>query len=117
MPGMVEGHSHVFERAIWRYVYCGYCDRMDPNGKTGCTRSSPTTLSSARRNPLDALDDPDALLSGLAPGPDLLRWSHQDLSTSPGESHRPIGVLNASGHILNVNSKALELAGLLLPGR
>ncbi|MGB0752043.1 MAG: amidohydrolase, partial [Gammaproteobacteria bacterium] len=34
MPGMVEGHSHVFEGAIWRYVYCGYFDRTDPNGKT-----------------------------------------------------------------------------------
>ena len=31
-------------------------------------------------------------------------------------SSRPIGVLNASGHILNVNSKALELAGLLRTG-
>jgi len=29
---------------------------------------------------------------------------------------RPIGLLHASGHILNVNSKALELAGLLRTG-
>ena len=29
---------------------------------------------------------------------------------------RPVGVMHASGHILNVNSRALELAGLLRPG-
>ena len=29
MPGMVEGHSHVSEGVFWRYVYCGFFDRMD----------------------------------------------------------------------------------------
>ena len=33
MPGIVEGHSHVAEGAMWRFVYCGYFDRTDPDGK------------------------------------------------------------------------------------
>ena len=34
MPGFVEGHSHTMEGTLWRYVYCGYFDRTDPDGKT-----------------------------------------------------------------------------------
>ena len=34
MPGLVEGHSHTMEGTLWRFVYCGYFDRTDPDGKT-----------------------------------------------------------------------------------
>ena len=34
MPGLVEGHSHVAEGVQWRFVYCGYFDRTDPDGTT-----------------------------------------------------------------------------------
>ena len=33
MPGFVEGHSHLIEGVLWRFVYCGFFDRMDPQGK------------------------------------------------------------------------------------
>ena len=33
MPGFVEGHSHVGEGVYWRYVYCGFFDRTDPDGR------------------------------------------------------------------------------------
>ena len=33
MPGLVEGHAHTMEGTLWRYVYCGFFDRGDPNGK------------------------------------------------------------------------------------
>ena len=33
MPGFVEGHAHTMEGTLWRYVYCGYFDRTDPDGK------------------------------------------------------------------------------------
>jgi predicted amidohydrolase YtcJ len=32
-PGLVEGHSHVAEGVMWRFVYCGFFDRTDPDGK------------------------------------------------------------------------------------
>ena len=33
MPGLVEAHSHLMAGTLWRYVYCGYFDATDPNGK------------------------------------------------------------------------------------
>src|SRR3954468_13758038 len=33
MPGLVEGHSHTTEGTYWRYVYVGYFDRTDPDGR------------------------------------------------------------------------------------
>lgn len=117
MPGMVEGHSHVFEGAIWRYVYCGYFDRMDPNGKIWPGLASLDEIIERLKESSDALDDPDAPLSGWSLDPIYYGGrtvTRQDLDRA--SPNRPIGVLNASGHILNVNSKALELAGLLRPG-
>ena len=32
-PGFVEGHAHTMEGTLWRHVYCGFFDRMDPDGK------------------------------------------------------------------------------------
>ena len=32
MPGLVEGHSHLFEGALWSKLYCGYFDRQKPDG-------------------------------------------------------------------------------------
>ena len=33
MPGLVEGHSHMMEGTYWRYIYSGYFDRTDPEGR------------------------------------------------------------------------------------
>src|SRR5690606_32362146 len=33
MPGLVEGHSHLFEGVVWRYIYVGFYDRRGPDGK------------------------------------------------------------------------------------
>lgn len=33
MPGFVEAHSHLLEGALWRFVYVGLHDRLDPDGR------------------------------------------------------------------------------------
>ena len=33
LPGFVEGHSHLMEGALWRFVYVGFHDRLDPDGR------------------------------------------------------------------------------------
>ena len=33
MPGLVEGHCHLMEGAMWDAVYLGYYDRRGPDGK------------------------------------------------------------------------------------
>lgn len=117
MPGLVEGHSHAMEGSLWSYVYCGYFDRLDPDGKLW---PGLTTIEAAteRLKEADAdLEDPDQALSGWALDAiyfDNRRVGRHDLDQV--STRRAIGVMNANGHILNVNSKALELAGLLRKG-
>ena len=117
LPGFVEGHAHTMEGTLWRYVYCGYFDRMDPNG-TLCEGAKSIDAVLARLKAAETkLDSSETPLSGWALDPIYmgnLRVSRQDLDKV--SKTRPIGVLHASGHILNVNSKALEMAGLLKAG-
>lgn len=117
MPGFVEGHSHAFEGAIWRHVYCGWFDRMDPNGKVWTGVRSIDAVVDRLLEEQGKLDAPDAPLTGWALDPIYFgnrRMTRHDLDRVSRD--RPIGVMHASFHILNVNSKALELAGLLRPG-
>lgn len=117
MPGMIEGHAHTMEGTLWRNVYVGWFDRMDPDGKVW---DGVKTIEGVLERLSEAdklLDDPDTPLSGWSLDPiymDNQRVSRHDLDKV--SATRPIGVLHASGHILNVNSKALEMAGLLKPG-
>lgn len=117
MPGLVEGHSHAMEGTLWKYTYVGFFDRMDPHGKIW-----------------DGVKDIDAVIERLMEADALINdtnsplpaWSldpiyfnnervtREDLDRV--STTRPIGIMHASGHILNVNSKALELAGLLKAG-
>src|SRR5512135_727789 len=32
LPGLVEGHSHLMEGALWKFVHVGYYDRRGPDG-------------------------------------------------------------------------------------
>ncbi len=117
MPGLIEGHAHTMEGTLWRNVYCGFFDRMDPDGKIWDGLKSVDAVIARLKDAESALTDPDAPLPGWSLDPiymnnERVSRDHLDqVSTT-----RPIGVLHASGHILNVNSKALELAGLLKPG-
>jgi predicted amidohydrolase YtcJ len=105
------------EGTLWRNVYCGYVDRMDPDGKVWDGLKTIDAVLDRLRQEDSKLDDPDAPLSGWQLDPiymDNQRVSRGHLDQV--STTRPIGVLHASGHIMNVNSKALELAGLLKPG-
>lgn len=117
MPGLVEGHAHTMEGTLWRYVYCGFFDRADPDGKTWDGVQTVPAMLERLKQAETRITDPDAPLSGWSLDPiymDNKRVSRADLDQV--SETRPIGVLHASGHILNVNSKALELAGLLKAG-
>jgi predicted amidohydrolase YtcJ len=117
MPGLVEGHAHTMEGTLWRYVYCGFFDRADPDGKTWDGVQTIDDMMARLQEAEAAMTDPDAPLSGWSLDPiymDNVRVSRADLDRV--STTRPIGILHASGHILNVNTKALELGGLLKPG-
>ncbi|HAD27134.1 MAG TPA: amidohydrolase [Rhodobacteraceae bacterium] len=117
LPGFVEGHAHTMEGTLWRYVYCGFFDRMDPQGKSWGGLKSIDSVLDRLKDAEAKMVDPEEPLSGWALDPIYMgnrRVTRQDLDSV--SSMRPIGVLHASGHILNVNSKALELAGLFKEG-
>ncbi|MDX2203320.1 MAG: amidohydrolase [Hyphomicrobiaceae bacterium] len=117
MPGFVEGHSHASEGAMWRFVYCGYFDRMDPGGKVWPGARSVEAVVTRLQEANAKLDAPDKALSGW--GLDPIYYNNQRMTRGDLDrvsTTRPIGIIHASGHILQVNSKALELAGLLRTG-
>ncbi|KNG93106.1 amidohydrolase [Pseudaestuariivita atlantica] len=117
MPGFVEGHAHAMEGTLWRKVYCGYFDRTDPAGRTWPGLTSVDAVLERLAEAEAALDDPNAPLGGFQFDPIYMdnatvdRTQLDALSTT-----RPIGILHASGHIMIVNSRALELAGLMRTG-
>ena len=118
MPGLIEGHAHSMEGALWSFVYVGWFDRMDPDGKVWPGVKSIDDVVARLREAEAALDDPDAPLLGWGFDPiymDNVRMTRQDLDRV--SSSRPIGVLHASSHILNVSTKALDLAGLYKTGQ
>lgn len=117
MPGFVEGHAHTMEGTLWRNTYCGYFDRLDPDGKMWDGVKTIDAVLERLKEAEAALPEPEAPLPGWQFDPiyfDNERVSREQLDAV--SSTRPIGILHASGHIMNVNSKALELAGLLKKG-
>jgi predicted amidohydrolase YtcJ len=117
MPGLVEGHSHLFEGSVWAYVYVGYHERMDPDGRVWPGATSIEAVVARLREAEAALTDPAQPVVGWGLDPiyfGAARVSRADLDQV--STKRPVGVMHASFHILNVNSAALERGGLLRRG-
>lgn len=117
MPGLVEGHSHVSEGTFWRFLYLGRFDRMDPDGKVWPGAASIGEVVTRLRAADAKLGRSDAPLSGWGLDPIYYgegRVTRQDLDRV--SETRAVGVMHASGHIFNLNSRALKLAGLLRQG-
>ncbi|SDE70493.1 amidohydrolase [Ruegeria marina] len=117
MPGLVEGHAHTMEGALWSFTYVGWFDRMDPDGKTWPGLKTVDDVIARLKEAEGRIEGPDAPLLGWGLDPiymNNVRMSRHDLDRV--SKTRPVGVLHASGHILNVNTKGLELAGLLKEG-
>lgn len=113
MPGLVEGHCHLMEGAMWDAVYVGYYDRRGPDGKLWHGLKSLDQVIERLRAAQAALTDPAAPL--LAWGFDPIFFGTQRLSVKELDTvsaQRPIVILHASVHLMNVNSAMLGLAGI-----
>jgi predicted amidohydrolase YtcJ len=120
MPGFVEGHSHLSEGGFWRYVYCGFHDRVDPDGRMWRGAASIEAVVDRMRQAhvnLSATESPHgepASLIGWGFDPIYFgerRCTRHDLDQVSLE--RPVAILHASGHITNANTAALRKADYL----
>ncbi|WP_422050641.1 amidohydrolase [Shimia sp.] len=111
MPGFVEGHAHLMAGAMWDYTYCGYHDRIDPQGQMhrGMTQIDEVI---ARLKEFEATLPPDQPLVGWGFDPIFLtseRLSRHHLDQV--STQRPIVIIFSNFHLLCGNTAALDLAG------
>ena len=49
MPGLVEGHAHLMEGAVWQHLYLGHYDRVRPDGGTARGAATPAEVADRLR--------------------------------------------------------------------
>lgn len=117
MPGLIEGHCHLKEGSVWDQPYLGWFDRRDPHGKVWPGLGSMEAVV-AKLAELDAQmtaagkgDDKPLICWGFDPiyfGSQRMTVEHVDRASRT----RPIVIAHSNGHLMNVNSAALQLAGI-----
>lgn len=113
MPGFVEGHCHVMEGRVWDYAYVGFQDRYDPDGRLWPGAESIDAVVGRLKEAEAAMPNAEDTLFawGFDPiyfeGRRMVAADLDRVSTS-----RPILILHSNGHLLNVNSRIMELAGI-----
>lgn len=110
LPGFVEGHSHLHEGAAWRDPYLGFFERRDPEGKVWPgLKDIPGVVARLREV---AAEKPEGSITAWGFDPIYFggrRMERADLDEV--SQTRPVVVTHASGHIMNLNSVAMALAG------
>jgi predicted amidohydrolase YtcJ len=112
MPGLVEGHCHLKEGAMWQWVYLGWFDRKDPDSKVWPGLRSMQTV-------VDRLLDTDKKMrtAGKPETEPLCCWGFDPIYFG-GERmtvehlaaiRRPVLIAHANGHLMNVNQTVLDL--------
>ncbi|MCZ0964441.1 amidohydrolase, partial [Paracoccus benzoatiresistens] len=108
VPGLVEGHSHLMEGGLWRYVYVGFQDRLSPEGDhwpgVGTNEEVVARLSEAA--------NADGPVVGWGFDPIFINGRSLDRDDLDRVSNnRPVAVLFSNLHLLVCNSVALAMAG------
>ncbi|MBN3825815.1 amidohydrolase [Burkholderia sp. Ac-20384] len=112
MPGLVEGHCHLMEGAMWDAVYVGYYDRRGPDGTLWPGLRSLDAVLARLAEAERAMTDDGPL---LAWGFDPIFFGTARLTTRELDrvsAQRPIAILHASVHLMNVNGAMLALVGI-----
>lgn len=117
-PGFVEGHAHAMEGGVWKHAYIGYMDRYDPDGhlwQGAKSMEDVVTVLQRIDAEMTAAEDGDAETPLFSWGFDPIYFGSSRMSVTHLDqvsTTRPILVLHSNGHLLNVNSKVLALAGI-----
>lgn len=112
-PGFVEGHSHAMEGGVWDRPYVGYMDRYDPEGNLWEGATTMDDVVKVLQRCDGQIDNPDEPLFAWGFDPIYFGGSRMSIKELDQVSAtRPVLVLHSNGHLLNVNSKVLEMAGI-----
>lgn len=117
MPGLIEGHCHLKEGGMWSMPYLGWFDRRDPNGKVWPGLRSMQAVIDR----LHAIDR-EMQLAGSGSDIPLVAWGFDPIyfdNERMTVQHidracpdRPVVIAHANGHLMNVNTAMLRLAGI-----
>lgn len=114
MPGFVEAHGHAMEGGVWQDLFLGYFERHAPGGALeGGLKTIEQVIERLKRADAE-MDDPETPL--VAWGYDPIYYDNQRMTRHQLDSvstTRPIVITHASFHIMNVNTKVMELADML----
>ncbi len=113
IPGLIEGHSHLLEGGMWKFVYVGYFDRRGPDGRLWTGLKNFDAVVARLREAEAELKDPAQPL--LAWGFDPIYFGDARMTVrhlNRVSATRPVVVLHASGHLMNVNSAMQQAAGI-----
>lgn len=110
-PGFVEGHAHVVAGALWAYPYVGYYDIPGPDGQIVKGATELDQVIDLMRKSAEKLT-PDAPLFAWGFDPiflkaERLNRTHLDVVST----ERPVLVLHSNGHVMTVNTAALDMVG------
>lgn len=112
MPGLIEGHCHLHEGVVWRYVYVGYYSRKGPDGTEWSGLTSIEAVIERLKEHQEKLEA-DEVLVGWGFDPIYFgsrRMSVKDLDQV--STSRKIVIMHASMHLMNVNTATLNAAGI-----
>jgi predicted amidohydrolase YtcJ len=112
-PGFVEGHAHAMEGGIWDYTYVGFQDRWDPDGNRWPGVTSFDAVLARLKEAEARLPDGETPLFAWGLDPIYFDGGRMSVTHLDQVSKtRPVLVLHSNGHLLNVNSRILEMAGI-----
>ncbi len=115
LPGFVEGHAHADAGIVWRYAYCGQYERRDPAGRLWPPVHNISAILERVRHSLASSRINGTIFAwGIDPIHLDRPPSRRDLDEV--SSSEPVALINASGHILYLNTEALRRVNLLEPG-
>lgn len=110
MPGLVEGHAHLMEGAVWRHLYLGHYDRVRPDGSIAPGATKLAQIQSLLRQ--RAYEQPQGPVVAWGFDPlfiDGSRPTRHDLDAAVAD--RPVVILHSNMHLLTANTMALAAAG------
>ena len=113
MPGMIEGHCHSMEGSVWRDNYVGYYARRGPDGRERPALRGIDEVVDHLRRVASEMGDGDEPI--IAWGFDPIYFGGRRMTVADLDAvsaRRPIVVVHASFHIINVNGAVLRRANI-----